>query len=226
MYTDRGTQFTSKFWKELWGLFGTQLRYSTAYHPQTQGIVEWMNAVIGQMIRCTLSQMNDVKNWVDILPTVELAINSLPNRSTGYSPFFLNYGYHPTVPSDLLCGGEVTNNETVGKFRERMIVVWELAYKNIKKAIDVQSKYYDARHRMVSYSVGDLILLNTVNLHLKGILGKLKKKFIGPFKIIEKIGLQSYRVELPESYKIHNVFHVSLLKFWNESQVFARAQQF
>ena len=113
IYTDRGSQFTSKFWKELWGLFGTQLRYSTAYHPQTQGIVERMNAVIGQVLRCTLAQMYEIKNWVEILPTVELAINSLPNRSTGYSPFFLNFGYHPTVPADLLCGNEITSNEIV-----------------------------------------------------------------------------------------------------------------
>ena len=52
LYSDRGTQFTSQFWKTLWGLTGTQLRYSTAYHPQTQGVVERMNAVVGQMLRC------------------------------------------------------------------------------------------------------------------------------------------------------------------------------
>ena len=39
-YSDRGTQFTSKFWKELWRLFGTQLRFTNAYHPHMQGIVE------------------------------------------------------------------------------------------------------------------------------------------------------------------------------------------
>ena len=44
LYSDRGTQFTSQFWKTLWGLTGTQLRYSTAYHPQTQGVVERMNS--------------------------------------------------------------------------------------------------------------------------------------------------------------------------------------
>ena len=45
--SDRGTQFTSQFWKALWRLTGTQLLYSTAYHPQTQGVVERMNAVVG-----------------------------------------------------------------------------------------------------------------------------------------------------------------------------------
>ena len=71
---------------------------------------------------------------------------------------------------------------------------------------------------MISYEVGDLVLLNTVNLKSKGISGKLRKKFIGPFRIIERIGTQSYRVELPQECKIHNVFHVSILKFWNENK--------
>ena len=62
IYTDRGTQFTSKLCKELWGLFGTGLRFRTAFHPQTQGIVERINAVIGQMLRCTLASMNEGKN--------------------------------------------------------------------------------------------------------------------------------------------------------------------
>ena len=62
IYTDRGTQFTSKFWKELWGLLGTGFRFSTAFHPHRQGIVGRMNAVIGQMLRSTLASMNERKN--------------------------------------------------------------------------------------------------------------------------------------------------------------------
>lgn len=95
---------------------GTTLRYSTAYHPQTQCIVERMNSVIGQMIRCTLHDMNDVKNWLDILPTIELEINSTPNRGTSYTPFFLNYGYDITIPVNLVSGDETVGQESVGQF--------------------------------------------------------------------------------------------------------------
>ena len=84
-----------------------------------------MNAVVGQVLRCTLAQTNDVKNWLEVLPTVDLVTNSLLNRSTGYSTFFVNYGYHPTVPDDLLCGNEMTNNERVGKFCKRINIVWD-----------------------------------------------------------------------------------------------------
>ena len=106
IYTDRGTQFVSKFWRELWGLSGTSLRYSTAFHPQTQGIVERMNAVIGQMLRCTIHEMNEGREWKKLLPIIELAINSSVNRSTGYTPFFLNYGFDPVIPAVLVKGNE------------------------------------------------------------------------------------------------------------------------
>ena len=95
LYSDRGTQFTSQFWKTLWELTGTQLRYSTAYHPQTQGVVERMNAVVGQMLRYSIDDKKGT-NWDSLLPSIKLTINSLPNSSTRYSPFFLNYDYHPT----------------------------------------------------------------------------------------------------------------------------------
>ena len=62
IYTDRGNQFISKFWREIWGLLGTSLRYSTAYHPQTQGIVERMNAVVIQLFKCTIQEMNELRN--------------------------------------------------------------------------------------------------------------------------------------------------------------------
>ena len=63
--------------------------------------------------------MTDVANlgrWKEYLPTVEMVVNSLPNRSTGYNSFFLIYGYHPVLPVELLKGDESTNVETLSKF--------------------------------------------------------------------------------------------------------------
>ena len=216
IYSDRGTQFTSQFWKTLWGLTGTQLRYSTAYHPQTQGVVERMNAVIGQMLRCTLHEER-AGNWDLLLPTVEMTINSLPNSSTGYSPFFLNYGYHPVMPVELLKGDEGVQVEAVENFVERVQNEWKQARKNLLHSVQTQQRYYNQRHRSVEYSVGDLILLSTKNLKFKNVPVKLQKRFVGPFEITEKIGTQAYRIQLPENWSIHNVFHVSLLKKWKTS---------
>ena len=159
--------------------------------------MERMNSVVGQVMQCTLAHINDINNWLDVLPTVELAINSLPDRNIGYSPFFLNYGYHRTIPADLLFGNEMTNNETVGQFRKGMKIVWDVASANVKKATELQAKYCNERHKVVECELGDFVLLNAVNLKLKNEQGKFKKKFIGPFRITEQIEKHNYKLQLP-----------------------------
>ena len=74
------------------------MKFSSAYYPQTQGVVERMNVVVGQTLRCLIHNSNDLKTWEILLSTVELVINSLPNSSTGFSPFYLNYGYEAVTP--------------------------------------------------------------------------------------------------------------------------------
>ena len=86
-----------------------------------------MNAVVSQALRCLMTNVTDLHMWTDYLPTVEMVINSLPNRSTGYSPFFLMYGYHSVLPVELLKGDESTNVETLARFLERMQEVWRNA---------------------------------------------------------------------------------------------------
>ena len=79
IFSDGGAQFTAKSWQGLWRITGTRLGYSTAYHPQTQGVVEHMNAVVSQTLRCLIHDSQNMRNWEILLPTVEMVIKSLPN---------------------------------------------------------------------------------------------------------------------------------------------------
>ena len=175
IYSDIGSQFIASSWQELWRLTGTKLAFSTAYHPQTQGVVERMNAVVSQTIRCIIHATGNTKDWEKILPTVELAINSLPNQSTGFSPFFLNYGYEPVTPVQLVKGNEEIKTENIGSFMKRITSVWELARENLKRSVNLQAKYYDKKHRSFEFNEGEMVLLSTRNLKMKGIPGKLKR---------------------------------------------------
>ena len=127
IHTDHGAQFIGRWWREIWTLLGTKMKYGTAYHPQSQGQVERMNDIVSQTLCCLMSDVLDLNRWTDFFPTVEMVINSLLNRSTGYSTFFLMYSYHPILPVELLKGNESTNVKTFSKFLERTQEAWRQA---------------------------------------------------------------------------------------------------
>ena len=80
-----------------------------------------------------------------------------------------------------------------------------------------QKAYADVHRRHVSYKVGERVLLNSRNLELKmpGTT-KLFPKFVGPFKIVKIVNDVAYKLELPETMQVHDVFHVSLLKPYSD----------
>ena len=71
--SDRGTQFTSKFWQSLFKILQVKIKLSSAYHPQTDGQTERVNQVLEQFLRCSINYHQD--NWVDLLPIAEFAYN-------------------------------------------------------------------------------------------------------------------------------------------------------
>ena len=83
--------------------------------------------------------------------------------------------------------------------------------------MQLQKKYFDRRRRAVQYKVGDQVLLSTTNLRMRNLPAKLQRRFVGPFAIVDKISHLVYKLKLPDEWKIHDVFHVSLLKPWRAS---------
>ena len=86
-----------------------------------------MNAVIFQMLYCLIIDVLGLSRQRKFLPTIEMVVNSLPNRSIGCSPCYLMYGYRLVLCVRLLKGDESTNVETSSKFLERTQEVWHQA---------------------------------------------------------------------------------------------------
>ena len=84
----------------MWHLVGTKLKFSTTFHPQTDGQTEVVNQSLGNLLQCLVGEAN--QNWDSILPITQLAYNSSVNRSIGASPFEVVHGYTPRKPLDLL----------------------------------------------------------------------------------------------------------------------------
>ena len=162
MVSNRDTNFTSIFWKELHRLMGSKLLMSTAFHPQTDGATERANRSIAQILRTVVS--NDQRDWSDKCPMVEFAINSSINATTGYAPFELNYGYM------LRSGQHISTDITfkgVKQFAQQ--AVWNLmdAHDAILEHRIGQTHYSNKRPQPgIKYQINDLVYLSTKNLTL------------------------------------------------------------
>ena len=91
--SDRDSKFLGHFWRTLWKRLGTQLSFSSAYHPQSDGQTEVINRSLGNLLRC-LTKEHGVA-WDVVLPQAEFSFNDSVNRSTGLTPFQIVYGGHP-----------------------------------------------------------------------------------------------------------------------------------
>ena len=90
--------------------------------------------------------------------------------------------------------------------------------KRLASAVEAQAKYYNRKHKLQRYNVGDYVYLNSKNIDSTRPTKKLDWKFYGPYRIVKPVGKQAYQLNLPKSMKIHNVFHVSLLKLCDKSK--------
>ncbi len=81
--------------------------------------------------------------------------------------------------------------------------------------INVQTKYYNQKHKFKFFNFNDLVMLSAKNLKQKKLSKKLSNKMIEFFHIQEFISKQMYYLDLLIIYKVYSVFHVSLLKSYN-----------
>ena len=91
--SDRDTKFVGHFWRALWKTLGTNLNFSSAYHPKTDGQTKVVNRSLGNILRSLMYE--NPKQWDFALAQYEFAYNDSPNKSTGMSPFQIVYGMHP-----------------------------------------------------------------------------------------------------------------------------------
>jgi hypothetical protein len=183
-------------------------RISTAFHPQTDGQTERMNQTLEQYLRIYCNHQQD--NWANLLALAEFACNNAHQPSIDCSPFYANYGYHPTFALDLRKSS--LSAPAAKAMADQLQSLHERLIESIKVAQDHQARYYDAKHTRIEFSVGDKVWLLAHNIRTQRPSKKLDWKRLGPFTITKRIGTQAYHLELPKSMRIHPVFHVSLIE--------------
>ena len=212
--TDRGPEFTNKFIAALCDMVGTMHCKSTAYHPQSDGQTERMNRVLEDMLRHYVNPRQN--NWDELLSCADFAVNNAYQASTQDTPFYLNYGKHPRLPSDLTLSSErkkAVKDAKAVDFIGNIEKAVAKAKVCLQAAQQRQKKYADEKRIDVQYEVGEMAWLNSQHVTLKAVgTRKLLPKWLGPFKILAKPSPVNYVLDTPAHYRIHTTFHVSMLR--------------
>jgi len=151
------------------------------------------------------------------LSLAEFAYNNNVHIGIGHSPFVANYRFDPRTPYNLIDPPiELIPQQNNDAILERLFTVHKLIVDQVHIAKAKQKHYANQRSKPKQLNVGERVILSTINLKL---LNQPSKKFrtcyISPYKIIENISSQAFKLELPSNMKLHPVFHVSLLKDFN-----------
>ena len=203
--SDRDPKFTSEFWVCLHSMLGTKLSFSTAYHPQTDGLAERMIQTLEDMVRrfCAYGlefKDNDgyTHDWVTLLPILELAYSTTVHSTTGKTPAIMEKGWLPNLPRDFIRKDAVNIHPTAGAYAKMFDKARQYAEQCIADATAYNKERWDKTHREPDFKVGDLVLISTVNFNNLTGPKKMRDSFVGPFVIKALHGKNAVEVILTE----------------------------
>ena len=225
--SDRDAKFLSHFWKTLWAKLGTKLLFSTTCHPQTDGQTEVVNRTLSTMLRAVLKKNN--RMWEECLPHIEFAYNRSMHSTTKMCPFEIVYGLLPRAPIDLmpLPTSEKLNFDA-SKRAELMLKLHETTKENIER-MNVKYKVAgDKGRKELKFEPGDLVWLHLRKERFPELRkSKLLPRADGPFKVLERINDNAYRLDMPAAFGVSPTFNIADLKPYlgEEDEIESRTTQ-
>ena len=204
--SDRDPHFTSAFSRELCQALSINQNISTAYHPQTDGQSERTNQRLEQYLRIFIDSYQT--NWASLLPLAQYTLNATPNATTHKAPFQVILGYIPKVHQT----SRPFKSPSVKTHLEQIKQARLEAASTLHKATDLELPSCFS-----PYQKGDKVWLEGRNLMTTHPTAKLAPRRYGPFPISRVVSRTSYQPQLPSQWKVHNIFHASLLTPYKET---------
>ncbi|KAK1429687.1 hypothetical protein QVD17_11902 [Tagetes erecta] len=198
--SDRDGRYMSRSWQSMQSSLGTKLNISTAYHPQSDGQTERMIQTLEDMLRACVIDFGG--NWESHLALVEFSYNNSYHSGIGMAPFEAFYGRKCQSP---ICWTEIGEAQIIGlEFIQLSTDKIHKIRDNLLAARNRQKYYADKKWKPMENKVGDLVLLKVSPW--KGVIrfgkkGKLAPRYVGPFKVLERVAKIAYELELPKNSK-------------------------
>ena len=160
--TDRGRNFTSDLFKNICEYFGIDRKFTTAYHPQTDGQTERFNRTLMGMLCNYIGHKHD--DWEDVLELVCFVYRASVHSPTCETPYFLLYGRDPRMLIDRFLNPRMINIITPEDYKSQLMMRMHTAFKLVKDNLEDTRKQvkiqYDKRAKVLDYKVGDKVLLD------------------------------------------------------------------
>lgn len=214
--SDRGTHFKNKEVDYACKKLGISQIFSSAYHPQTQGMTELMNKIICNSLSHYVNE--NQKDWSLYYKMIIFAYNTSPSSRLKVSPFYLLHGIEASQPID----NKLTTEDELFDFTKalkQLQKIRDTIPKIVEKEQAVQKKQYDISHKNINFKPGQKVLIK-FDFNEKDKSKKLANKYRGPFTIIEKISDVNYKVDLIlKGKKTIDIIHVQRIKPFYETAV-------
>jgi len=195
-----------------------------AYHSQSDGQMERTNQTMEQYLRVYCNYNQD--DWSQLLPLAEFVYNNAKSAFMGTSPFYANYGYHPRATLKIL-PDQRQGNPTAETFINHIRWVYEELRRTLEWGQAKYKKEFDKNAAPApGFKVGDLVWLNRCNIETTRPSQKLDQKRLGPFEIVGVVeeSKVAFELRIPAHWRIHPVFHVSLLDSYRANKIDGREQ--
>lgn len=217
--SDRGTEFTSAFWKAFAEHLGIALHFSTAYHPQSDGQTERVNQSLEQYLRLYVNYKQE--DWVRWLPMAEFAYNNTPHSTTTISPFMANKGFNP--PAEFMAPRDPSDEPNADFYAADLSTLHKWLRETIEKSLLRTTEHANrSRQEPPDFHIGQEVMLNSKYVKTGRPKDKLDYKYLGPYRILEKKSENAYVLDIPATSKIHRTFNVSLLEPYQKNKIGGR----
>jgi transposase InsO family protein len=206
---DNDIRFVGSDFREFCEDMGIQLRFTSIYHPQSNGQTERANRTIRDLMATTVKYPS---RWMDKLPFVVRSYNDSKNDTTRAPPSLLVYGKYSRQLIDKAVPSARRNH---GRPDRSLRDINDMVDRNLRTAAQTQAKYYNMKRRHITYSAGDKVLVDARYLPRPnpGPRHKFSNRREGPFQIVRKLNNNAYSVRVPMGrYGRYKDLHLSVDK--------------